>query len=103
MLLTESPRLYQASGFSFFVCIGFGQRLNIHRFNNHHPDNIDRLKGGFKERVDGWVAEWVDGWVLSSRRMGMGGLQKLITGLVRFYTYKGGVRVSVWAYYIFPI
>ena len=74
MLLTESPRLYKASGFSFFVCIGFGQRLNIHRFNNHHPDNIDRLKGGFTER-GGWVgcgmgggvgfefAQNGDGWV----------------------------------------
>ena len=31
---------------------------------------------------------WVDGWV---KGMGGWGLQKLITGLGRFDTYKGGV------------
>jgi hypothetical protein len=30
-------------------------RLNVHRFNNQHPDNIDRLKGGFKRKMGGWV------------------------------------------------
>jgi len=26
--------------------VGFLCRLNVHMFNNHHPDNINRLNGG---------------------------------------------------------
>ena len=39
-----------------------------------------------------WVAERVDGWVLCSRKMGMGGLQKLITVLGRFLYLQGGSK-----------
>jgi hypothetical protein len=42
--------------------------------------------GGMGGRRDGWAEGWVGG--------GMGGLQKLITVLDRFDTYKGGVRVG---------
>jgi len=28
-------------------------KLNVHRFNNHHPDNIDSLKVGCE--MGGWV------------------------------------------------
>jgi hypothetical protein len=68
-------------------------QLNVHRFNNHDQDNNDRLKGRIRG-MGGWVVgfkEWVDGRVY---RMGRWvGLQKLMTVLGRFDTYKGGVKV----------
>jgi hypothetical protein len=31
--------------------LGFRLRINLHTFNNHHPDNIDRFKGwGLRNR-----------------------------------------------------
>ena len=44
------------------------------------------MGGGMGGRRDGWAEGWVGGR--------MGGLQKLITVLDRFDTYKGGARVG---------
>jgi hypothetical protein len=49
-------------------CQGFLYHLNFHTFNNHHPDNIDKLKGSCG--MGAWVGSrngwWVGGWVCKS-------------------------------------